>query len=144
MYASKLCDIWRKWFPSFVFRSSVNGREISAASLVDLGGAFRIEAFARRFELAYQARTACDCIRFAIKNTEQCAAHSPQLREASLQLLDALDRLKSAERHFQERFHLQSEMSTDPRALGSRNVTRSAAQHKNGSQADRVTERFGS
>ncbi len=95
------------------------------------------------FELAYQARTACDRIRFAIKNTEQCAAHSPQLREASLQLLDALDRLESAERHFQERFHLQSDTSSDPRGIESRSVTQSAANHKNG-QADRIAERFGS
>ena len=58
------------------------------------------------FELAYQARTACDRIRFAIKNTEQCGTHSPHVREANLQLLDALDRLESAERHFQERFRL--------------------------------------
>lgn len=95
------------------------------------------------FELAYQARSACDRIRFAIKNTEQCAAHSPQLREASLQLLDALGRLESAERHFQERFHLRSETSRDPRGIESRSVAQSAAHHKNG-QADRITERFGS
>lgn len=60
------------------------------------------------FELAYQARTACDRIRFAIKNTEQCATHSPQVHEANLQLLDALDRLDSAERHFQDRFRART------------------------------------
>ncbi len=60
------------------------------------------------FELAYQARAACDRIRFAIKNTEACVAHSPQVREASVQVLDALDRLESAERHFQDRFRPKS------------------------------------
>lgn len=65
------------------------------------------------FELAYQARTACDRIRFAIKNTEQCATHSPQVCEANLQLLDALDRLDSAERHFQDRFRPRKSASTE-------------------------------
>jgi hypothetical protein len=44
----------------------------------------------------------------AIKNTEQCATHSPQFHEANLQLLDALDRLHSAERHFQDRFRART------------------------------------
>src|SRR5581483_4775440 len=65
------------------------------------------------FELAYQARAACDRIRFAIKNTEQCATHSPQVHEANLQLLDALDRLDSAERHFQDRFRARTSASTE-------------------------------
>lgn len=64
------------------------------------------------FELAYQARTACDRIRFAIKSTEQCGVQSPQMQEASLQLLDALDRLESAERHFQDRFRARTSPSS--------------------------------
>ena len=56
------------------------------------------------FEMAYQARVAIDRIRFAIKHAEQFGKHSQQMREASLQLLDALDRLESAERNFQNRF----------------------------------------
>jgi hypothetical protein len=56
------------------------------------------------FEMAYQARTACDRIRFAIRSTEQFSSHSAQVREANLQLLDALDRLESADRQFQSRF----------------------------------------
>lgn len=56
------------------------------------------------FEMAYQARIACDRIRFAIRNTEEFSGHSAQLREANLQLLDALDRLESADRQFQNRF----------------------------------------
>lgn len=55
--------------------------------------------------MAYHARIAIDSIRFAIKQIEQFAHHSDQAREASLQLLDALDRLEAADRHFQSRFH---------------------------------------
>lgn len=56
------------------------------------------------FEMAYQARVAIDRIRFAIKHAEQCGRNSGQMRDANLQLLDALDRLESAERSFQKRF----------------------------------------
>ena len=56
------------------------------------------------FELAYQARAAMDRIRFAIKVTEDPDTRQEQLREAGLQLLDALDRLKAAEYSFQRRF----------------------------------------
>jgi hypothetical protein len=55
------------------------------------------------FEVAYQARVAGDRIRFAIKHLEQFAKNSEQVREASLQLLDALDRLDELDRHFQTR-----------------------------------------
>ena len=55
------------------------------------------------FELAYQSRVAMDRIRFAIKQTE-CEELSPaMLREVGFQLLDALERLGTAERHFQGR-----------------------------------------
>ncbi len=60
---------------------------------------------AMEYEMAYQARIAIDRIRFAIKQTEQIVRHSDQAREASLQLVDALDRLEAADRHFQNRFH---------------------------------------
>jgi hypothetical protein len=66
------------------------------------------------FELAYQVRVAIDCIRFAIKATEQSIEEPNEVREASLrqeanlQLLDALDRLQSAERRFQGRFRFRS------------------------------------
>lgn len=55
------------------------------------------------FEMAYQARVASERIRFAIKHTEAFAAPCTQLREANLQLLDALDRLESLDRRFQIR-----------------------------------------
>jgi len=63
------------------------------------------------FEMAYQIRVAVDRIRFAIKATDQFARHPHQLQEASLQLLDALDRLESAERDFQAKFHEYPEPS---------------------------------
>ncbi len=59
---------------------------------------------AMEFELAYQARVAIDRIRFAIKHTEQFGPHTDQMREAGLHLLDALERLESAERNFQKQF----------------------------------------
>src|SRR5215469_15070100 len=55
------------------------------------------------FELAYQARVAIDRLKFAIKHTEQFCPRSDALREAGLQLFDALDRLESVERRFQQR-----------------------------------------
>ena len=55
------------------------------------------------FEMAYQARVAIDRIRFAIKHTEQFARPCLHLRDANLQLLDALDRLDSLDRRFQVR-----------------------------------------
>jgi hypothetical protein len=53
------------------------------------------------FEMAYQARVAVDRIRFAIKHVEQFASPCEQMREANLQLLDALERLQSLDRRFQ-------------------------------------------
>ena len=55
------------------------------------------------FEMAYQARVAIDRIRFAIKHTEQFAPHTDPIREAGLQLLDALERLEAVDRRFQQR-----------------------------------------
>lgn len=55
------------------------------------------------FEMAYQSRVAIDRIKFAIKNTEQYGPRTDQIREAALQLLDALQRLETVDRRFQER-----------------------------------------
>jgi hypothetical protein len=66
------------------------------------------------FELAYQARVAMDRIRFAIKHTEQFGSHTEPMQEAGLQLLDALERLESAERRFQERFRERGPHITEP------------------------------
>ncbi|MBV9268857.1 MAG: hypothetical protein JO061_21995 [Acidobacteriaceae bacterium] len=56
------------------------------------------------YELAYQARVAIDRIRFAIRHIEEFAPRTDQMREAGLELLDALDRLQNADRRFQQRF----------------------------------------
>ena len=55
------------------------------------------------FEMAYQARVAIDRIKFAIKHTEQFAPPTDTIREAGLQLLDALERLESVDRRLQQR-----------------------------------------
>lgn len=56
------------------------------------------------FEMAYQSRIAIDRIKFAIKHTEQFGPRTDEMREVGLQLLDALNRLESADRQFQRRF----------------------------------------
>lgn len=58
------------------------------------------------FEMAYQARVAIDRIRFAIKHTEQFGPQTEPMREAGLQLLDALQRLETVDRRFQTRCRL--------------------------------------
>jgi hypothetical protein len=55
------------------------------------------------FEMAYQARIAIDRIKFAIRHTEQFGEPCSRMREAGLQLLDALERLESLDRRFQIR-----------------------------------------
>lgn len=55
------------------------------------------------FETAYQVRIAIDRIRFAITHTEHFARPCLHLREANLELLDALGRLESVDRRFQKR-----------------------------------------
>ena len=63
------------------------------------------------FEMAYQARVAIDRIRFAIRHTEQFCPRCDQVRDAGLQLLDALERLETVDRRFQTR----SRISRGPR-----------------------------
>ena len=53
------------------------------------------------FEMAYQARVVMDRIRFAIRHTEQFGPHTDQMREAGIQLLEALQRLEGVDRRFQ-------------------------------------------
>jgi hypothetical protein len=69
------------------------------------------------FEMAYQARVAVDRIKFAIRHTEQFAKPCDAMREAGMQLLDALERLEALDRRFQAR-------------------SRIAAPHKNGNLAE--------
>ena len=74
----------------------------------------RLRPSAIEFEMAYQARVAIDRIKFAIKHTERFAEPCIHVREAGLQLLDALERLESLDRRFQTR----SRVATDRNATG--------------------------
>ena len=60
------------------------------------------------FEMAYQARIAIDRIKFAIRHTEQFGPRTDTIREAGMQLLDALERLESVDRRFQQRSRFRS------------------------------------
>jgi hypothetical protein len=55
------------------------------------------------FEMAYQTHIAIERIRFAIKQTEHAGGRADQIRDAGMHLLEALDRLESIERRFQQR-----------------------------------------
>jgi hypothetical protein len=60
------------------------------------------------FEMAYQARVAMDRIRFVIRHVEQFGPLTDQMREAGLQLPDALERLEMVDRRFQDRARTRS------------------------------------
>jgi hypothetical protein len=64
---------------------------------------------ALEFEMAYQARVAIDRIKFAINHAEQFAKPCIHMREISLQLLDALERLEALNRRFQIRSRIAAE-----------------------------------
>ncbi len=54
------------------------------------------------FEMAYQIRVAIDKMRFAIKSSEQYSCDRRVMLETRMQLLDALQRLETAERRFSQ------------------------------------------
>ena len=64
------------------------------------------------FEMAYQARVAIDRIRFAVKHADQFSRPCDQMREASMQLLEALDRLEYLDRRFQARSRIKQGSQT--------------------------------
>jgi hypothetical protein len=74
------------------------------------------EAHARHapieFEMAYQARVAIDRMRFAIKQMEQFAPHTDQMREIGLQLLAAIQSLESADRSFLNRLRTPNRLQS--------------------------------
>lgn len=72
------------------------------------------------YQFAYQARIAMDRIRFAIKEAEKFSRDFDQMREAAFQLVDALDRLASADREFQKRFRDRSSGGNDASCLDRR------------------------
>ena len=53
--------------------------------------------------MAYQTRIAIDRIKVAIKQTEQAGGRPEHVRQAGMLLLEALERLESIERRFQNR-----------------------------------------
>ncbi len=54
------------------------------------------------FEMAYQAKVAAERIRFAIRQLDEESRRVAQIRDAAMQLLDALERLESVDRRFQD------------------------------------------
>ena len=60
------------------------------------------------FEMAYQARVAIDRIKFAIRHADQFGKPCDAMREAGMQLLDALQRLEALDRRFQARSGIAS------------------------------------
>ena len=62
---------------------------------------FNSRPSAIEFEMAYQIRVAIDCIRLVIKATDVYDDEPQLVYEAGQQLLEALERLVRAERHFQ-------------------------------------------
>lgn len=84
--------------------------------LEEMAAAVRSRPSPIEFEMAYQARVTIDLIKFAIKSIEQFAKGCPHLRETSLQLLDALDRLQSLDRRFQLRSRSSPDRSGNPSA----------------------------
>jgi hypothetical protein len=63
---------------------------------------------AMEFEMAYQVRVAVERIRFAIRHADQFGKPSDAMREAGMQLLDALQRLEALDRRFQVRSGIAS------------------------------------
>jgi hypothetical protein len=83
------------------------------------------------YEMAYQVRVAIDRIRFAITRVEKMGGSPGGSREAVLHLLDALDRLKTADLKFQTHFREQ-------RVSGL--ATNGLVEDRNGCAAESTTE----
>lgn len=103
------------FIPGLVKRRLPRNRSVAAHLKKSL---VRTRQGASTFEFAYQARIAVERIRFAIRQTDQLAANQPVLQEVGMQLLDALDRLEIAERHFQESFRCDRSQFEQPYARG--------------------------
>jgi hypothetical protein len=76
------------------------------------------------FEMAYQARIAIDRIKFAIKHSDQFGKPCDAMREAGMQLLDALQRLESLDRRFQSRSGIASPRMNGNSRAGNPNAGR--------------------
>jgi hypothetical protein len=80
----------------------------------------KLRPSAIEFEMAYQIRIAIERIRFAIQHVEQFAKPCHQVREAGMQLLDALDRLQAVDRRFQIRSRRSSDNGNGHQGLSIR------------------------
>jgi hypothetical protein len=69
--------------------------------MIDLAAQARPSAI--EFEMTYQVRISADRVRFAIKHAEEFSKPCAQMRDAATALLEALDRLESLDRRFQQR-----------------------------------------
>jgi hypothetical protein len=107
--------------------------DITSEVLPMIDGEVQSWPTAMEFELAYQARVAMDRIRFAIKHTDQSGEGTEQMHEAGLQLLDALQRLETAERRFQE----LSRIGSRPRRAKAAGTFESVASTRTNSSVDR-------
>ena len=96
-------------------------RELADEILALIEARAQAEPTAMEFEMAYQARVAIDRVRFAIKHMEQFGPHTDQMTDAAFQLLEALQRLESADRHFQARSRVGVE-HIEGKQAGRRNV----------------------
>jgi hypothetical protein len=68
------------------------------------------------YEMAYQVSVAMDRIQFAIRHIEKIGLNANENHEATLQVLDALDRLTRAERKFQGHFRAPARDRQSPSA----------------------------
>jgi hypothetical protein len=102
-------------------QESTGGRFMSSEIMRQIIETIQADVISRpsalEFEMAYQARVAIDRIKFAIRHADQFGKPCDAMREAGMQLLDALQRLESLDRRFQAR-------------------SRVATPHKNGSSGE--------
>ena len=109
------------YYCSTADKSPTRGRFMSSEIMRQIIETIQADVISRpsalEFEMAYQARVAIDRIKFAIRHADQFGKPCDAMREAGMQLLDALQRLESLDRRFQAR-------------------SRVATPHKNGSSGE--------
>jgi predicted DNA-binding transcriptional regulator AlpA len=81
--------------------------------------------------MAYQARVAIDRIKCAIRHAEQSAQPCVHMREAGMQLLDALERLQSLDRRLQIRSRVAVERNLNRSLLMATSPIRTATASPN-------------
>ena len=95
------------YYCSTADKSPTRGRFMSSEIMRQIIETIQADVISRpsalEFEMAYQARVAIDRIKFAIRHADQFGKPCDAMREAGMQLLDALQRLESLDRRFQAR-----------------------------------------